>query len=59
MALFEIDGISAEKAKEPMTTSEIIEAVLNTRQVKKNTVVANLQNRKLFRKVGRGTYTLA
>lgn len=48
-----------KKAKEPMTTNEIIEAVLNTRQVKKNTVVANLQNRKLFRKVGRGTYTLA
>jgi len=48
-----------KKAKGPMTTSEIIEAVLKSRQVRKNTVIANLQNRKLFRKVGRGTYTLA
>ncbi|RLC37825.1 hypothetical protein DRH29_00185 [candidate division Kazan bacterium] len=48
-----------KKAKRPMTTSEIIEAVLQIRQIKRNTVIANLQNHKLFKKVGRGTYTLA
>jgi DNA-directed RNA polymerase delta subunit len=42
----------------PMSVDEIIEAVLKDRQVKRNTVVANLQNKKLFRKAGKGMYAL-
>lgn len=45
-------------ANQPMSVDEVIEAVLKDRQVKRNTVVANLQNKKLFRKVGKGMYAL-
>ena len=38
---------------------EIVQKVLARRQVKRNTVIANLQNRDLFKKVGKGTYGLA
>ena len=37
----------------------IVEKVLASRQVKRNTVIANLQNKELFKKTGRGTYGLA
>jgi hypothetical protein len=43
----------------PLTTEEIIDAVLKDRQVKRNTVIANLQNKKLFKKVDKGSYVLA
>jgi DNA-directed RNA polymerase delta subunit len=42
----------------PMSTDEIVDAVMKDRQVKKNTVVANLQNKALFVKVGKGLYDL-
>jgi hypothetical protein len=40
----------------PLTVEEIIESVLKDRQVKRNTVIANLQNKHLFNKVGKGMY---
>ncbi|MFH0912587.1 MAG: sigma factor-like helix-turn-helix DNA-binding protein [Patescibacteria group bacterium] len=43
----------------PMQVAEIITEVLKRRQVKKNTIVANLQNRRWFRKVAKSTYALA
>ena len=59
-------GVVADVVKEvlkqagrPLTTEEIIEAVLAKREVKRNTVVANLQNKAIFQKVGRGRYVLA
>jgi hypothetical protein len=45
-----------KEAGRPLTVEEVSEAVLKDRQVKRNTVVANLQNKKLFQKVGKGTY---
>ncbi len=47
-----------KQANRPLTTEETIDMVLKERQVKRNTVIANLQNKKLFRKVGKGSYTL-
>lgn len=47
------------KSDQPMHVSDIIEAVMKHRRVKRNTVVANLQNRSLFRKVAKATYVLA
>ena len=47
-----------EEAGAPLTTDEIVEKVLMTREVKRNTVIANLQNKEVFRKVGRGEYEL-
>jgi len=46
------------KAGRPLSVSEIIDEVMKSRQVKKNTIVANLQNRQLFRKVAKSTYAL-
>lgn len=46
------------KAGKPQQVTEIIAEVLKMRQVKKNTIVANLQNRKLFKKVAKSTYTI-
>ena len=46
------------KAGQPLHISEIIEAVMKSRQVKRNTIVANLQNRSLFKKVDKAIYTL-
>jgi len=48
-----------KEAGRPMSVDEVIEAVLKDRQVKRNTVVANLQNKKLFRKVNKGMYALS
>lgn len=47
-----------EDAKEALHIDEIVDGVMKRRQVKKNTIVANLQNRDLFRKVAKSTYTL-
>jgi len=47
------------QANRPLLASEIIAEVMKSRQVKKNTIVANLQNRNLFKKVAKSTYTLA
>ncbi|OGB74573.1 hypothetical protein A2V68_03180 [candidate division Kazan bacterium RBG_13_50_9] len=46
------------KAGKPLHISEIIEEVMKLRQVKRNTVVANLQDRTLFKKVGKAVYGL-
>ncbi len=45
-----------KKQGRPMSTGEIVEEVLKCRQVKPNTVVANLQNKKLFKKISKGVY---
>ena len=47
-----------EKAKEPMTREEIVKQVLRTRKVKETTILLNLQNKKLFKKVDKNSYTL-
>ncbi len=46
-------------AKGPLTRDEIVERVLGRRQVKKNTVLVGLSNKKLFKKVGKNQYALA
>ena len=48
-----------KKAKRPMNTDEIVEEVLKSRQVKKNTIIINLQIKPQFVKVGRKLYTLS
>jgi len=48
-----------QEAGRPLAVDEIIEVVLKDRQVKRNTVIANLQNKQLFRRIGKGLYTLA
>lgn len=47
------------QAGRPVSVTELVAAVLQKRQVKKNTIIANLQNRNLFKKVAKSTYTLA
>lgn len=44
------------KAGRPLTVPEIVNEVMKSRQVKKNTIIANLQNHSLFRKVAKSTY---
>ncbi len=46
-------------ADEPLTREEIVKRVLKTRKVKETTILLNLQNKKLFRRVDRNTYTYA
>lgn len=53
-----IQGI-LRQAGRPLVVTELIAAVLQKRQVKKNTIIANLQNRNLFKKIAKSTYTLA
>ena len=48
-----------EKAGKPLTREEIVKQVLKTRKVKETTILLNLQNKKLFKKVDRNLYTLA
>lgn len=48
-----------EDAKRPLTKEEIIQKVLERRQVKPNTIVVNLQNPKFFKKNKDNTYVLA
>ncbi len=43
----------------PLTRDEIINEVLKKRQVKRNTILVGLSNRKNFQKVGKDKYTLA
>jgi hypothetical protein len=47
-----------DNANGPLTTDEIVDKVMETRQVKRNTVIANLQNKDLFTKVGKSMYLL-
>lgn len=53
-----ITGI-LEKSDTPLTREEIVKQVLRVRRVKETTILLNLQNKKLFKKVGRNQYTLA
>ena len=48
-----------EKAGKPITREEIVKQVLKVRKVKETTVLLNLQNKKLFKKVDKNLYTLA
>ena len=47
------------KSGEPLTREEIVKQVLKVRKVKETTILLNLQNKKLFKKVGKNLYTLA
>lgn len=53
-----ITGI-LESSDEPLTREEIVKQVLRVRRVKETTILLNLQNKKLFKKVGRNLYTVA
>ena len=48
-----------EKAGKPLTREEIVKQVLKVRKVKETTILLNLQNKQLFKKVGKNSYTLA
>ncbi len=59
-------GVVADVIKEilksfnrPLTREEIINEVLKKRQVKRNTILVGLSNRKNFQKVGKDKYALA
>ena len=47
------------KSDQPLTREEIVKQVLKLRKVKETTILLNLQNKKLFKKVGKNSYTLA
>lgn len=53
-----IEGIMKEAGK-PMTREEIVKEVLHLRKVKETTILLNLQNRKVFKKVDKNSYALA
>lgn len=48
-----------EKAEKPLTREEIVKQVLKVRKVKETTILLNLQNKKMFKKVDKNSYTLA
>lgn len=48
-----------EKAGEPLTREEIVRQVLKVRKVKETTILLNLQNKQLFKKVDKNSYVLA
>ena len=48
-----------EKSDKPLTKEEIVKQVLKTRKVKETTILLNLQNKKLFKKIDKNSYTLA
>lgn len=47
------------KSNKSMTREEIVREVLHARKVKETTILLNLQNKKLFEKVGKNAYKLA
>lgn len=47
-----------QKENRPMSKEEIVKKVLEKRMVKENTVLINLQNRKIFDRVGDNAYAL-
>ncbi len=47
-----------ESSKEPLSKEEIVEAVLKERNVKPTTVILNLQNNPIFKRMDDGRYTL-
>ena len=48
-----------EKSDEPMTREEIVKQVLRVRKVKETTILLNLQNKKLYKKIDKNLYTVA
>ena len=48
-----------EKSEKPLTREEIVRQVLKLRKVKETTILLNLQNKKLFKKVDKNAYILA
>ena len=48
-----------EESKTPLTREEIVKNVLKVRKVKETTVLLNLQNKKLYQRVDKNTYTVA
>ncbi|MBQ3321030.1 hypothetical protein IJG71_02795 [Candidatus Saccharibacteria bacterium] len=48
-----------EKAGGPLSREEIVKQVLKVRKVKETTILLNLQNKNLFKKVDKNSYTLA
>ena len=48
-----------KKSDKPLTRVEIVKQVLRSRKVKETTILLNLQNKKLFKKVDKNSYTLA
>lgn len=48
-----------KNSDKPLTREEIVKQVLKVRKVKETTILLNLQNKKLFKKTGRNSYTLA
>lgn len=53
-----ITSILTEAGK-PLSREEIVRQVLKTRRVKETTILLNLQNKKLFKKIDRNLYTNA
>ena len=48
-----------EKSDKPLSREEIVKQVLKVRKVKETTILLNLQNKTLFKKVDKNSYTLA
>ena len=48
-----------EKADTPLSREEIVKQVLRVRKVKETTILLNLQNKSLFKKVDKNSYELA
>ena len=48
-----------ETAGEPLTREEIVKRVLKTRKVKETTILLNLQNKDLFKKISKNTFLIA
>ena len=48
-----------EKSDHPLSREEIVKQVLKVRKVKETTILLNLQNKTLFKKVDKNSYTLA
>ena len=48
-----------KQAKKPLSREQIVKRVLMTRKVKETTILLNLQNKKLFKKIDKNSYTIA
>ncbi len=48
-----------KSAGKPLSREEIVKQVLKSRKVKETTILLNLQNKKLFKKADKNSYTLA
>ena len=48
-----------EKSEQPLSREEIVKQVLKVRKVKETTILLNLQNKKLFKKVDKNSFALA